>query len=208
MAMVEMTSIEGMLWAIQNLKGLNIKGKELHLKVSKQDGINGSHINDPSKKSSIWEFSESSYNRFTSSDKRTVKKFSVTPPSKVLSFWNVLFYKDDEETAEKIKKTFEEEKVPKPLKVKILKETYSNLNVPNATKRKICSGLLEFESQDESVEALIFCNNMRILHGSQKAGKDEKGFIMKLDFSGLQNNIPEHFEKKSVIEEQLEEKLV
>jgi heterogeneous nuclear ribonucleoprotein L len=195
MAMVEMETMEGVMKVMENLLGVQIRGKELQMKKSKQDCVNGSMNNDTNQKSSFWDFTGSTYNRFSSplNPSLPIKVRRTHAPSKIIQFWNVVSFDNDEETERKIRENMEKENVATPITIKFLKETKSPRN-----ERLLLSGLMEFNSQVEGIEAMVFCNNLRIIPNQLQENEDKAGYSLKLSFSSLQVEIPGHLVRRSV----------
>lgn len=201
-AMVEMETIEGALVVMQNLKGVLLRGKDLQLRGSAQDCINGPSTNDVNKRSWYWDFTGSSYNRFTPSYKEVNKPLKANPPSKIVNFWNAVALQNDEETTKVLTEAFKNENVSPPLKIKVLKETKSA-----RSHRALVSGMMEFKSEAQGIEAVVFCNNMRIKPESIADAEDKKGFALKLCFSNHLTDIPDHFIRRTATNDHANDQL-
>jgi len=163
-AMIQLGDAAAVDRAIHNLNGAFFFGSKIQVGYSKQ-----AYLNDvqqpydlPDATPSFKDYMGNRNNRFTNPD--SAGKNRIQPPSRVLHFFNTPFgIKDDE-----MKKIFEEKEVKLPKTVKLF---------PSKTERS-SSGLLEFETVSDALEALVEVNHFPITNPNGKYP-----YILKLCFS-------------------------
>ncbi|XP_078505146.1 heterogeneous nuclear ribonucleoprotein L-like [Lissotriton helveticus] len=163
-ALIEMGDEYAVERAITHLNNLKLFGTRLNVCVSKQHSVVPSQVFELEDGSSSYkDFSMSKNNRFTSAGQAS--KNIIQPPSCVLHYYNVPL-STDEDT---FRKLCEEHEVPIFIKCKVFDAK------PTA---KTLSGLLEWESKTEAVEALTILNHtqIRVANGSNP-------YTLKLCFS-------------------------
>jgi heterogeneous nuclear ribonucleoprotein L len=163
-AMVQLGDATAVDRAIHNLNGAFFFGNKIQVGYSKQ-----AYLNDvqqpydlPDATASFKDYMGNRNNRFTNPD--SAGKNRIQPPSRVLHFFNTPFgIKEDE-----MKKIFEDREVKLPKTVKLF---------PSKTERS-SSGLLEFETVSDALEALVEVNHFPITNPNVKYP-----YILKLCFS-------------------------
>jgi len=163
-AMVQLGDALAVERAIGNLNNVNIFGGKLQLGYSKQAFLNTVQqpYSLPDGSPSFKDFTSSKNNRFLNHG--MASKNRIQAPSKVLHFFNM----PPQLTSEEVTEIFQSSGVATPLSANIF---------PSKTERS-SSGLIEFGSTEEAVEALIVNNHKSIPRTSSKFP-----FTMKLCFS-------------------------
>lgn len=150
--------------AIQNLHNCFFFGSELQLSHSKQaflqDVPNPHELPDGT--SSFKDFMGNRNNRFTNPE--AASKNRIQSPAKVLHFFNA----PPSITEEELREIFENSCGKQPVRIR---------QFPSKTERS-STGLLEFESKSEAIEALVLTNHHPI---PSQGGKNP--FVFKLCFS-------------------------
>ncbi|XP_056423416.1 heterogeneous nuclear ribonucleoprotein L-like isoform X2 [Hyla sarda] len=163
-ALVEMGDEYSVKRAVTHLNNVEVFGKKLNICVSKQQSVVPSQIFElEDGTSSYKDFAMSKDNRFTSTGQAS--KNIIQPPSCILHYYNVPLCME-ESTFQKL---CEDHKVPKFIKHKVFDAKPSS---------KTLSGLLEWETKTEAVEALTVLNHcqIRVPNGSNP-------YTLKLCFS-------------------------
>uniref|UniRef100_A0A8C5PT17 Heteroous nuclear ribonucleoprotein L like n=1 Tax=Leptobrachium leishanense TaxID=445787 RepID=A0A8C5PT17_9ANUR len=163
-ALVEMGDEYAVERAVTHLNNVKVFGKRLNVCVSKQHSVVPSQIFELEDcTSSYKDFAMSKNNRFTSAGQAS--KNIIQPPSCVLHFYNVPLCMDEE----RFQKLCEDHKVSMFIKFKVFDAKRSS---------KTLSGLLEWETKTEAVEALTVLNHyqIRVPNGSNP-------YTLKLCFS-------------------------
>ncbi|XP_040891342.1 heterogeneous nuclear ribonucleoprotein L-like [Toxotes jaculatrix] len=162
-ALVEMGDEYAVDRAVSHLNNIKVFGKKLNVCVSKQQAVIPSQVFELADGSSSYQdFSLTRNNRFSSAHSgRNI----IQPPATVLHFYNA----------------------PPTLSQHQLHKLCTEHNVPTFTKFKVfdakptsktLSGLLEFDSRTEAVEALIVLNHHQI-----RIPNSSNPFTLKLCFS-------------------------
>nr|XP_033793411.1 heterogeneous nuclear ribonucleoprotein L-like [Geotrypetes seraphini] len=162
-ALVEMGDEYAVERAVTHLNNVKLFGKRLNVCVSKQYSVVPSQIFElEDGTSSYKDFAVSKNNRFTSAGQAS--KNIIQPPSCVLHYYNVPLCVE-EDTFQKL---CEDHEVPLFIKYKVFAKSSA----------KTVSGLLEWESKTEAVEALTVLNHyqIRVPNGSNP-------YTLKLCFS-------------------------
>ncbi|XP_064484874.1 heterogeneous nuclear ribonucleoprotein L-like isoform X2 [Ornithodoros turicata] len=163
-AMVQMGDPLAVERAVGHLNNALFFGSKMQLGYSKQAFLND--VQQPFELSdgtpSFKDFMGNRNNRFTNPE--AASKNRIQPPSRVLHFFNTPFGIGEED----LKKLFEEAGCPFPNTIKMF---------TSKTERS-SSGLLEFESVSDAIEALIVCNHTPINNPNGKFP-----YILKLCFS-------------------------
>ncbi|KAM9363293.1 heterogeneous nuclear ribonucleoprotein L-like isoform 2-T2 [Symphorus nematophorus] len=162
-ALVEMGDEYAVDRAITHLNGIKVFGKKLIICVSKQQAVIPSQVFElPDGNSSYQDFSLTRNNRFSNAQS---SRNIIQPPAAVLHFYNA----------------------PPTLSEHQLHKLCTEHNVPAFTKFKVfdakpssktLSGLLEFDSKTEAVEALTVLNHHQI-----RIPNSSNPFTLKLCFS-------------------------
>ncbi|KAM8945268.1 heterogeneous nuclear ribonucleoprotein L-like isoform 2-T2 [Pelodytes ibericus] len=163
-ALVEMGDEYAVERAVTHLNNVKIFGKRLNVCVSKQYSVVPSQIFElEDGTSSYKDFAMSKNNRFTSAGQAS--KNIIQPPSCVLHFYNVPLCMEEE----MFQKLCEDHEVTTFIKFKVFDAKPSS---------KTLSGLLEWETKTEAVEALTVLNHyqIRVPNGSNP-------YTLKLCFS-------------------------
>ncbi|OCT79834.1 heterogeneous nuclear ribonucleoprotein L-like [Xenopus laevis] len=163
-ALVEMGDEYAVERAVTHLNNVKIFGKRLNVCVSKQHSVVPSQIFElEDGTSSYKDFAMSKNNRFTSAGQAS--KNIIQPPSCVLHYYNVPLSVEEE----MFQKLCEDHDVSTFIKFKVFDAKPSS---------KTLSGLLEWESKTEAVEALTVLNHyqIRVPNGSNP-------YTLKLCFS-------------------------
>ncbi|XP_075452522.1 heterogeneous nuclear ribonucleoprotein L-like isoform X2 [Ascaphus truei] len=163
-ALVEMGDEYAVERAVTHLNNVKIFGKRLNVCVSKQHSVVPSQIFElKDGTSSYKDFAMSKNNRFTSAGQAS--KNIIQPPSCVLHYYNVPLCMKEEI----FQKLCEDHTVPMFIKFKVFDAKASS---------KTLSGLLEWETKTEAVEALTVLNHyqIRVPNGSNP-------YTLKLCFS-------------------------
>ncbi|XP_061183931.1 heterogeneous nuclear ribonucleoprotein L-like [Saccostrea echinata] len=164
-AMVQLGDSLAVERCMQNLNYITLFGNKITLGHSKQaflqDVMNPYELSDGTP--SFKDFMGSRNNRFANPE--AASKNRIMPPSKVLHYFNVPPNISEEQLAE----VFEKAGATKPSKIKQFA----------SKSERSSSGLLQFESKSEALEALILANHSSI---PNPAGKSP--YVMKLCFSG------------------------
>ncbi|XP_037090820.1 heterogeneous nuclear ribonucleoprotein L-like isoform X4 [Pollicipes pollicipes] len=163
-AMVQLGDALAVERAIGNLNNINIFGNKLQLGYSKQAFLNNVQqpYSLPDGSPSFKDFTGSKNNRFLNPG--MASKNRIQAPSKVLHFFNM----PPQLTPDELTEIFQSAEVATPLSANIF---------PSKTERS-SSGLVEFSSTEEAVEALVASNHKSIPRSSSKFP-----FTMKLCFS-------------------------
>jgi len=152
-AMVEFSDPEGVNRAVNNLNQIKMFGVKASLEQAKKslrvDEISNPHTL-PDGSESFQSFTRDRCNRFSNPERAA--KNRLTPPTEILHFYNVPKIDDDW-----LIMVFAEKQAPRPTKVKWF-ETKSG---------KSTSGLLEFDTVEDSTEALLMVNNNKIDFGDE-----------------------------------------
>ncbi|RWS17452.1 heterogeneous nuclear ribonucleoprotein L-like protein [Dinothrombium tinctorium] len=163
-AMVQMGDPVAVERCINSLNNLTFFGKKMQLSYSKQAFLND--VQQPFELQdgtpSFKDFMGNRNNRFTNPE--AASKNRIAPPAKVLHFFNAPHGMTEEEIVNIFKSTGG----PTPSGVKLFQ---------SKTERS-SSGLIQFESVAEAVEALVLCNHISIPNPSGKFP-----FVFKLCFS-------------------------
>ncbi|XP_071996903.1 heterogeneous nuclear ribonucleoprotein L-like [Engystomops pustulosus] len=163
-ALVEMGDEYAVERAVTHLNNVKVFGKRLNVCVSKQHSVVPSQIFElEDGTSSYKDFAMSKNNRFTSAGQAS--KNIIQPPSCVLHYYNVPLCMEESI----FQKLCEDHQVPKFIKYKVFDAKPSS---------KTLSGLLEWETKTEAVEALTVLNHyqIRVPNGSNP-------YTLKLCFS-------------------------
>uniref|UniRef100_A0A8C4HT43 RRM domain-containing protein n=1 Tax=Dicentrarchus labrax TaxID=13489 RepID=A0A8C4HT43_DICLA len=162
-ALVEMGDEYAVDRAVTHLNSIKVFGKKLNVCVSKQKAVIPSQVFElPDGSSSYLDFSLTRNNRFSSAQNN---RNIIQPPAAVLHFYNA----------------------PPTLSQHQLLKLCTEHNVPAFTKFKVfdakpssktLSGLLEFDSKTEAVEALTVLNHHQI-----RIPNSSNPFTLKLCFS-------------------------
>jgi len=166
-AMVEFSDPEAVDRAARNLNQMKMFGARLRLEQSRK-----THVEDirkphelPDGSDSFQSFMRDRNNRFDTPERAA--KNRIIPPTKILHFYNVPKMDDD-----RLMDVFAEQHAPCPTRVKWF-ETKS---------AKSASGLAEFDTVEDSVEALVMVNNTKV-----ETEDDGRPYDMKLCFSRANN---------------------
>ncbi|XP_066451964.1 heterogeneous nuclear ribonucleoprotein L-like isoform X2 [Eleutherodactylus coqui] len=163
-ALVEMSDEYAVKRAVTHLNDVKIFEKRLNVCVSKQNSVVPSQIYElEDGTSSFKDFAMSKDNRFTSAGQAS--KNIIQPPSCVLHYYNAPLCMEES----LFQKLCEDHKVPKFIKYKLFDTKSSS---------RTLSGLLQWETKTEAVEALTVLNHyqIRIPNGSNP-------YTLKLCFS-------------------------
>ncbi|XP_071041710.1 heterogeneous nuclear ribonucleoprotein L isoform X2 [Parasteatoda tepidariorum] len=149
-AMIQMGDITAVERAVNNLNGSYFYECKLQLGYSKQAFLNDVQqpFSLPDNTPSFKDYMGSRNNRF--SNPEAASKNRITPPSKMLHFFNAPFGISEDE----MKKVFEEKEAIPPVSVKLFQSK-------NNSERS-SSGLLEFENVEQALEGLAQCNHTSI----------------------------------------------
>ncbi|KAM3622843.1 uncharacterized protein V6R79_003847 [Siganus canaliculatus] len=162
-ALVEMGDEYAVDRAITHLNSIKVFGKKLNICVSKQQAVIPSQVFElPNGSSSYQDFSLTRNNRFNSTQSN---RNIIQPPATVLHFYNA----PPTLCQSQLHTLCTEHSVPTFTKFKVF-DTKSN--------SKTLSGLLEFESKCEAVEALVILNHHQI-----RTPNSSNPFTLKLCFS-------------------------
>lgn len=163
-AMVQMGDPNSVEKCVQSLNNLTFFGKKMQLGYSKQAFLNDVQqpFELPDGSASFRDFMGNRNNRFTNPD--AAAKNRISPPAKVLHFFNAPYGMTEED----IMSIFREQGASMPQGVKMFQ---------SKTERS-SSGLIQFDSVAEAVEALILCNHVSIPNPTGKFP-----FVFKLCFS-------------------------
>jgi len=163
-AMVQMGDALAVERAIGNLNNINFFNNKMQLGYSKQTYL--ADVQAPYDLSdgspSYKDFMGNKNNRFINPEQAA--KNRIQPPSKILHFFNT----PPNISEDAMREVFMDEDVTPPKAMKLFQ---------SKTDRS-SSGLLEFESVSEALEALVCCNHARIPNPSSRFP-----FVMKLCFS-------------------------
>ncbi|MEE6474928.1 hypothetical protein FKM82_010541 [Ascaphus truei] len=163
-ALVEMGDEYAVERAVTHLNNVKIFGKRLNVCVSKQHSVVPSQVFELKDGTSSYnDFARSRKNRFGSASQAS--KNIIQPPSCVLHFYNVPFSMG-EETFQKL---CEDHTVPMFIKFKVFDAKPSS---------KALSGLIEWETKTEAVEALTVLNHYQI-----RVPNSSNPYTLKLCFS-------------------------
>ncbi|XP_054651324.1 heterogeneous nuclear ribonucleoprotein L-like [Dunckerocampus dactyliophorus] len=172
-AMVEMGDCYGVDRAITHLNSNFLFGQKLNVCVSKQQAIvPGQCYELEDGSSSFKDFHGSRNNRFTSPEQAA--KNRIQHPSNVLHFFNA----QPEVTAEIFSQICDEIGVKAPVNVKMFTGRSGS-----APSDRSASGLLEWESINDAMEALSMMN-----HYQMKNATGPYPYTLKLCFSTVQHN--------------------
>ncbi|GIY72902.1 heterogeneous nuclear ribonucleoprotein L [Caerostris extrusa] len=168
-AMIQMGDPISVERAVSNLNGAVFFDSKLQLGFSKQ-----AYLNDvpqpytlPDGSPSFKDYMGNRNNRFTNPE--AASKNRILPPSKMLHFFNAPFGISEDEM-KKYVDVFEEKEATPPSSVKLFTSK-------NKSERS-SSGLIEFNTVSQSLEALALCNHVPIPNPSGKFP-----YILKLCFS-------------------------
>jgi heterogeneous nuclear ribonucleoprotein L len=172
-AMIQMGSAESVERCLTNFQNIFVFNSKLELGPSKQEILNeggkGNHFKLWDGSPSFKSYTGSIQNRFM--DPRILSKNRILPPSNVLYFYNVPPKTD----VELIRQVFiETAGAPTPKSVKIVEKNLS---------RKSCSGVAEFSTVGDAVEALALVNYYPL--NNPEGGNP---FLMKLRFSWVEKS--------------------
>jgi len=166
-AMVEFSDPEAVDRAARNLNQLKMFGTRLRLEQSRK-----THVEDirkphelPDGTDSFQSFLRDRNNRFDTPERAA--KNRIIPPTKILHFYNVPKMDDD-----RLIDVFAEQHAPCPTRVKWFE----------SKSTKSASGLAEFDTVEDSVEALVMANNTKV-----ETEDDGRPYDMKLCFSRANN---------------------
>lgn len=166
-AMVEFSDPEAVDRAARNLNQLKMFGVRLRLEQSRK-----THVEDirkphelPDGTDSFQSFMRDRNNRFDTPERAA--KNRIIPPTKILHFYNVPKMDDD-----RLTDVFAELHAPCPSRVKWFE----------AKSAKSASGLAEFDTVEEAVEALVMVNNSKV-----ECEDEGRPYDMKLCFSRANN---------------------
>lgn len=169
-AMVEFSDCESVDRVCRNLSQVKVWGARLRLEQSRK-----SHVEEirkphelPDGTDSFMNFYRDRNNRFDTPERAA--KNRIIPPTKTLHFYNVPKMSDDN-----LIDIFAEQLAPCPVRVKWFDAR------PNTTS-KAGSGVVDFETLEESCEALVTCNNLKV-----EGEEDDRPYDMKLCFSRTTN---------------------
>lgn len=162
-AMVEFDDADAVERAVRNLNQLKLFNARLRLEQSRK-----MHVDDirkphqlPDGTDSFQSFARDRNNRFDTPERAA--KNRIMPPTKILHFYNVPMMDDDA-----LMDVFAEKDSPCPTRIKWF-ETKSS---------KSASGLAEFDTIEDSVEALVTVNNTKV-----EGQDDTRPYDLKLCFS-------------------------
>lgn len=163
-AMVQMGDPASVEKCVQSLNNLLFFGKKLQLGYSKQAFLNDVQqpFELPDSTASFKDFMGNRNNRFTNPE--AAGKNRISPPAKVLHFFNAPYGMTEED----ILNIFRENIAPSPQGVKMFQ---------SKTERS-SSGLIQFDTLSDAVEALVLCNHVAIPNPQGKFP-----FVFKLCFS-------------------------
>jgi len=174
-AMIQMGDPVAVRRAVAHLDGAELMGKRL--KVIHADQIRVNVIPNPEKLAdgtrSFMDYSDARGNRYLTPE--AAAKNKLAPPNNVLYFWNAPF----DVTQEEISQLLEEAQVPKLPEVKLFPNKQAD---SSKSKVKVASGMLEFGSIEDAVEALCLANNLPIFREDVRFP-----FAFKLSFASTQN---------------------
>eukprot|EP00090_Calanus_glacialis_P001088 TRINITY_DN10770_c0_g1_i1.p1 TRINITY_DN10770_c0_g1~~TRINITY_DN10770_c0_g1_i1.p1 ORF type:complete len:417 (+),score=142.28 TRINITY_DN10770_c0_g1_i1:193-1443(+) len=166
-AMVEFSDPEAVDRAARNLNQMKMFGVRLRLEQSRK-----THVEDirkphelPDGSDSFQSFLRDRNNRFDTPERAA--KNRIIPPTKILHFYNVPKMDDD-----RLIDVFAEQHAPCPTRVKWFE----------AKSAKSASGLAEFDTVEDSVEALVMVNNTKV-----ECEDEGRPYDMKLCFSRANN---------------------
>ncbi|XP_054718139.1 LOW QUALITY PROTEIN: heterogeneous nuclear ribonucleoprotein L-like [Uloborus diversus] len=173
-AMIQMGDPLAVERAVQHLNGSVFFDSKLQLGYSKQ-----AYLNDvqqpftlPDGSPSFKDYMGNRNNRFTNPE--AASKNRILPPSKMLHFFNAPFGISEDQ----IKQVFEEKEAKPPATVKLFQSK-------NKSERS-SSGLLEFDSNGDALEALALANHIPIPNPGAKFP-----YILKLCFSSTGGRMQE-----------------
>jgi len=164
-AMIQMSDSASCERVMQNVNNISMFGSKINVGQSKQAFIQ--EVTRPMELSdgsiSFEDFTRTRNNRFTTPE--AAAKNRVQPPSRMLYFFNApAKLKEDD-----VIKVFVEADVKPPHKIKIFP----------SRNEKSCTGIVEFDSVSDCVEALVVCNHTALPNPVGKAP-----FILKFSFTG------------------------
>ncbi|KAM4772777.1 heterogeneous nuclear ribonucleoprotein L-like [Rhinophrynus dorsalis] len=163
-ALVEMGDEYAVERAVTHLNNVKVFGKRLNVCVSKQHSVVPSQIFELADGTSSYkDFAMSKNNRFTSAGQAS--KNIIQPPSCVLHYYNVPLCMEEAI----FKKLCEDHEVPSFIKFKVFDAKPSS---------KTLSGLLEWATKTEAVEALAVLNHYQI-----RVSNGSNPYTLKLCFS-------------------------
>ncbi|CAH0754912.1 unnamed protein product [Bemisia tabaci] len=163
-AMIQMSDAVAVERCIRNLHNVNLHGREMQLGHSKQIYLSDVQypFNLPDGTPSFKKYLNSSNNRFL--NPAMAAKNRITPPSKILHFFNTPVTMDSERIAQLI----QEKDVNPPVKAVMIS--------PKGDRSS--SGHMEFANIPDAVNALMCCNHMPI-----RSEDSNFPFTLKLCFS-------------------------
>ncbi|XP_030589618.1 heterogeneous nuclear ribonucleoprotein L-like isoform X2 [Archocentrus centrarchus] len=162
-ALVEMGDEYAVDRAVTHLNGIKVFGKKLNVCVSKQQAVIPSQVFELGDSScSYQDFGLTRNNRFSSSQS---SRNIIQPPTTVLHFYNA----PPNLSQHQLQKLCTEHSIPAFSKFKVFDAKPSS---------KTLSGLLEFDSKTEAVEALTVLNHHQI-----RTPNSSNPFTLKLCFS-------------------------
>ncbi|KAM7008839.1 heterogeneous nuclear ribonucleoprotein L-like isoform 3-T3 [Tautogolabrus adspersus] len=162
-ALVEMGDEYAVDRAVTHLNGIKVFGKKLNVCVSKQQAVIPSQVFELADCSSSYQdFSMTRNNRFSNTQS---SRNIIQPPAAVLHFYNA----PPTLSQQQLHKLCTDHNVPTFLKFKVFDAKPSS---------KTLSGLLEFDSKSEAVEALSVLNHHQI-----RIPESSTPFTLKLCFS-------------------------
>uniref|UniRef100_A0A3Q4BSU5 RRM domain-containing protein n=1 Tax=Mola mola TaxID=94237 RepID=A0A3Q4BSU5_MOLML len=163
-ALVEMGDEYAVDRAVTHLNGVKVFAKKLNVCVSKQQAVIPSQVFElPDGSSSYQDFSLTRNNRFSSAQS---SRNIIQPPAAVLHFYNA----PPTLSQHQLHKLCAEHSVPSFTKFKVFDA--------KPASSKTLSGLLEFDSKTEAVEALTVLNHHQI-----RIPNSSNPFTLKLCFS-------------------------
>ena len=171
-AMVQMGDGPSVERAVQNVHNAVIFDQTIQVNFSKQpflhEEVKAYDLHDGTP--SFREFSKSRNNRFTNTE--LAAKNRIRPPSNTLHFFNA----PNDISEERLKDVFKKEDLTPPTKITM----FENKNLKSQT------GMLEFETIQQSTEALVICN-----HAPIQSPSSPFPFLLKLCFTS--GSYPKHF---------------
>lgn len=163
-SLVEMGDEYAVYRSVSHLNGIRVFGAKLNVCVSKQQAVIPSQVFElPDGSRSYQDFSLNRNNRFSSAQS---SRNIIQAPASVLHFYNA----PSTVSQHQMQKLFSEHDVPMFIKFKAFSA--------KSTNSKTVSGLLEFESKTEAVEALTVLNHHQI-----RIPTTSNPFTLKLCFS-------------------------
>jgi len=166
-AMVEFSDSESVDRAARNLNQVKMFGIRVRLEQSRKtyvEDIRKPH-ELPDGTDSFQSFMRDRNNRFDTPERAA--KNRIIPPTKILHFYNVPKMDDD-----RLSELFADQHAPCPTKIKWFE----------AKSAKSASGLAEFDTVEESIEALVMVNNTKV-----ECEDEGRPYDMKLCFSRANN---------------------